>query len=83
MHKAKYIISETGRPLVFSQLHAHVDVAHAMFGGAKIIGAGFVQVNREGEYVCYGESVSLNVKSRGDEDSKILNKMLGGKQYDL
>lgn len=82
-YKAKYIISETELPMVFSELQTHADVAYAIFGGAKIIGAGFVHVNREGEYVCYGESVSLRVKSRGDEDSKILNKMLGGKQYDL
>lgn len=82
-YKAKYIISESGLPVVFSELQTHADVAYALFGGAKIIGAGFVHVSSNGEYSCYGESVSLNVKSRGDEDSKLLNKMLGGKQHDL
>jgi hypothetical protein len=82
-YKAKYIISESELPVVFSELQTHADVALALFGGEKIIGAGFVYVNREGEYVCYGESISLRVKSRSDEDSKLLNKMLGGKQYDL
>ena len=82
-YKAKYIISETGLPMVFSELQTHADVARAVFGGNQIVGAGFVHVNSEGEYVCYGESVSLRVKSRNEEDSKILNTMLGGKQYDL
>ncbi len=82
-YKAKYIISDSGLPMVFSELQTHADVARNIFGSNPIIGAGFVHVNHEGEYQCYGESVSLRVKSRGEEDSKILNKMLGGKQYDL
>jgi hypothetical protein len=28
-------------------------------------------------YFCYGESISLKVKSRGETDSEILNKYLG------
>ena len=46
-------------------------------------GAGFVYVNAEGAYVCYGESVTLKIKSNGEEDSKILNRYLSGKHdYD-
>jgi hypothetical protein len=54
-----------------------------------IIGAGFCQITVEkvetlggqtynrAVFVCYGESISLNVKSREDEDSKFLNKYFG------
>lgn len=76
--KSKYIIIDTliaMLPVVFSDLATHRDIANGV--GSNVIGAGFCYINDEGKYVCYGESVSLNVKSRGDEDSKILNKFLG------
>jgi len=79
--KSKYIILETGLipmglPIVFSDLLTHADVARGIEYSGKVHGAGFCYVVND-RYVCYGESVSLNVKSRGEEDSKILNKLLG------
>jgi len=78
MWKAKYIIHTENIPIVFPEIINHSDMARNM-GWKKedIIGAGFVYVNGD-SYNCYGESVSLRVKSRGEEDVKILNCYLGG-----
>lgn len=76
--RAKYIIinkSNIELPFVFSELSTHADVAYAL--GGKVVGAGFCFVDDDQQYVCYGESISCRVKSRGDIDSAILNKMLG------
>jgi len=81
--RAKYIISERGVPVVFSELQQHGNVAHALFGNQEIVGAGFVIVTPSGKYKCFGESISLGVSSRGKEDSKILNNMLGAPEDDL
>lgn len=76
--RAKYIITEHEMPMIFSEWQNHADVARWVFGDRPIIGAGFVYVTQRGDYSCYGESITLRVKSRGEEDAKILNKMLGG-----
>jgi hypothetical protein len=79
--RAKYIIVDTGltiEPIVFSETLQHANVAYRLFEGATVLGAGFCHV-LEDEYICHGESVSLGVKSRWAEDSRILNKYLGGK----
>lgn len=78
MWKAKYIIDEYERPIVFSELFNHIDVCVNMrFDRKTILGAGFVYVNESG-YHCYGESISLGVESRGDVDSAVLNRYLNG-----
>jgi hypothetical protein len=77
--RSKYIILEVGgfeQPVVFSELMIHFDTAVAIAPRSKVTGAGFCNIV-DGQYQCYGESISLGVKSRGDVDSKILNKMLG------
>lgn len=72
-YKAKYvIIGHMQVPVVFSDLLGHDEIAH----GQPVVGAGFCYI-RDSRYVCYGESVSLKVKSRGDADALILNKLLG------
>jgi hypothetical protein len=75
-YKSKYVILDTGyiTPIVFTDLLQHVDVANGI--GGTVIAAGFCYI-QDGRYVCYGESVSLRVKTRGAEDEKILNKYLG------
>lgn len=78
-YKSKYIIIDTGMliaPIVFTELLTHVDVARSIAPGGTILGAGFCRIDKN-HYVCYGESVSLEVKSRGEADSKILNRFLG------
>jgi hypothetical protein len=80
--KAKYIIADGNIPIVFAEVITHADMARNI--GAKsdqIVGAGFVYIQDDG-YKVYGESVSLQVKSRGADDERILNKYLGGKQED-
>jgi len=79
-YKSKYIIVDTGiseMPIVFPDLLSHSDVARGVAFGGKIHGAGFCHITEKGQYICYGESASLNVKSRFEIDSKILNKLLG------
>ena len=41
----------------------------------KIISAGFILI-RDGEFICHGESIGLDVKSR-PEDSALANEMFG------
>lgn len=75
--KSKYIITEDNVPVIFSELApSHAEVARALFPGLKIIGAGFCYI-QDNQYVCYGESISLGVKSRGEQDSKVLNRRMG------
>ena len=78
-YKSKYIIVDNANgiiPVVFTELATHKDVARGSMPGT-ILGAGFCSINVDGRYDCYGESTSLNVKSRGEEDSRLLNKFLG------
>jgi len=83
MWKAKYIIHKQYIPIVFPETINHADMARNMgWKREDIVGAGFVYVNGD-SYNCYGESVSLRVKSREEEDVKILNRYLGGYQEDI
>ena len=81
--RSKYIVMDTSMggmlPVVFCEIMSHASVAAALqrVEGGDVVGAGFCQINAEGHYVCYGESTSLQIKSRNDVDSKVLNKMLG------
>jgi hypothetical protein len=73
--KMKYIISEDGIPMVFSELQQHSEVARAMFN--KVVGAGFCFIAEDRMFTCYGESYSLKITSRGEVDSSILNRVFG------
>lgn len=75
--KSKYIVIKQDTldyPFVFSELSVHADVGRAL--GGQVIAAGFCFI-QDNAYICYGESISLNVKSRGKEDSDLLNCLLG------
>lgn len=76
-YKSKYIVIDGHlgpMPVVFSDLLGHADVAAALRG--KVVGAGFCFI-KDNKYRCWGESISLRVKSREVEDERILNKYLG------
>ena len=82
MRDVKYVIVN-GSAIVFSAAIAHSDmVSHHQ----KAEGAGFVNFypskNEWGEDVviakCYGESFSLGVVSRGEEDSIIVTQQICG-----
>lgn len=71
----KYIITEKG-PFVFSSNILHAEAATK----EKVIAAGFVAIKEDEvgkKAICYGESCSLNIKSRLNVDSLIINKHLG------
>lgn len=72
--KIKYITFDTGlieAIIIFPEYVMHRDIGIQ----GKILGAGFIEVI-DGQWNCYGESISLKVKSR-PEDSKIANKYIG------
>lgn len=74
----KYIVigvenGGTERAIVFSPIEDHAEIASRFTGGVlKVLGAGFVSIGQDahGELCvgCYGESVSLKVKSRQNRD---------------
>ena len=79
----KYIIKEDPNsfpPFIirtFPASEQHSEVSEKMKG--KVLGAGFVRptLGISGlVWNCYGESTSLNVASRGVEDSTILNALM-------
>lgn len=71
----KYIIFKQGtllHPMVFAEHTSHCDVT---LKNAKPISAGFVTFNLAGVEGVYGESQSLNLKNRGQEDVQLLQRM--------
>ena len=77
MFKAKYILHHNGTPVVFAETLTHVEVAIQIFGSkSDIIGAGFCYI-QDDKYHCYGESISLGIKSGGEKDAVIVNRYLG------
>lgn len=74
----KYIIFDRGNdikyPVIFSKTITHKEIAEKI--NLEIISAGFIDFE---EYIaddfklyCYGESLGLNVKSRGKIDTKLI-----------
>lgn len=84
----KYIVLEVKSkelhlevPFVFPDIAVHSDMAEhcsrllrIQFEGAKVIpvSAGFMS-SMGFDDICYGESTSLNLKSRGEKDKALLN----------
>lgn len=78
--KWKYVIVEFDGfpiPFVFPELPNHCDVAGALehsHKGGPIVSAGFCWYDDENNtWVVYGESTSLKLKSRPEEDVRIFN----------
>lgn len=77
MKQMKYIIVDNGMydaPVIFDIGVDHFDMARNIVG--QVISAGFINI-LDGRIHCYGESHSLCVKSRPEEDSNLINSMLG------
>ncbi len=83
MEKLKYILDDYGNFAIFSDTKAHSDIARGFH--FKPVSAGFCTI-AVGHYIkgtteekesvnvhCFGESLSLNLKSR-EEDEDIINK---------
>lgn len=73
--KLKYIIDDIDGFAVFSEFVQHDRVAIPFQSYNQIVGAGFVSFV-DGTVTCYGESISLRIKSRGYTDSEILAKKM-------
>lgn len=76
----KYLVSSEHEFVIFNPLITHRDVAKGLEG--KIIGAGFcvIEANQGHDGLCtdircYGESTSLGIKSR-PEDETFINSQL-------
>ena len=83
----KYLIFRTEEygesPLLFEQLIEHKEMAKIIKGSypeAVIVSAGFWDTNKDGVYKPYGESISLNISSR-KEDEIILNMRFNNCQF--
>jgi hypothetical protein len=85
MMTAKYIIAD-GSAIVFSPAIQHSEMAR---GFGEVEGAGFVSFGtKEDEYgetivtsYCYGESISLGIKSRGEIDSMMVTRQISSPSY--
>ena len=73
--KVKYVITKNKEIIVFSELFNHSD-----FRDNDPISAGFISfgVNNQGNPTCscYGESISLGLKSNPEEDTMIAKRQL-------
>ena len=63
-------------PILFPPMIKHDNLAMMVVPSGKLISAGFVMQVDEGRIEAYGESKSLGLKSRGREDSKIIEDWL-------
>lgn len=83
----KYIISNLNEVIMFSDTLVHADVARVLRG--EPTSAGFVEIEQiamtpngyEDRVRCYGESVTLNLKSNGSEDQKKIERHLKNHGY--
>jgi hypothetical protein len=76
-HKQKYIVTKDNAIIVFSDLFQHSD-----FRSHGPISAGFISIGATDKHKptieCYGESISLNLKSREEEDTALARKQILG-----
>ena len=86
MAQAKYIIFDNGGleiPVVFSPLLQHNQVASGLH--LPVLSAGFCATLSsetradKPKWICWGQSISLRIKSRESVDAEILNRYL---EYD-
>lgn len=84
--KTKYVVMfdfelDIEIPYVFPECINHVDFVKSIvqepMHASHPVSAGFCLIDRQGQYVTYGNSISLNLSSRPD-DAKLLNRFLVG-----
>ena len=79
MGKAKYIRTKDNTIIVFSELQLHSE-----FRLFEPISAGFIiftiDEDRNPDCVCYGESISLGLKSKED-DTRLAKRQILGYDY--
>jgi hypothetical protein len=73
--KTKYIVTNDNEIIVFTEL-----LQHSEFRRFEPISAGFISfgINEQGNPTCscYGESYSLGIKSRPEEDTLLAKRQL-------
>jgi len=76
MNKVKYIRTNHNEIIIFGEIMNHSD-----FSRFNPISAGFISfgLSKEGNLTCscYGESISLNMKSEPEEDTLLAKRQLG------
>lgn len=81
----KYIMTSQDEFVIFSPTFVHRDIAHGL--NDKIVSAGNITIQQEGNSRtrvnahCYGHSHTLNLVSRPEEDSEIINHRLNYRGY--
>lgn len=70
----KYIVDKFYGPVIFANGLQHKDVAKQL-NLTNIQSAGFVRTSL-GEIQCYGDSFTLNIKSRGEVDTELIKEFL-------
>ena len=75
--RCKYVRTENDVIIIFSEL-----LQHKEFSNFNPKSAGFIAIGASGrhqpEISCYGESVSLNLKSNETEDTRLARKQILG-----
>lgn len=77
--RTKYIVIKHPRfsgdtLIMFPEYITHKDFHEEYDVHGEIVSAGFVVMVDHGEFICHGESIGLDVKSR-PEDSALANQM--------
>lgn len=79
MSKVKYIRTKNNKIIVFSELQQHKEFKHF-----EPISAGFISIgigaDGNPDCNCYGESISLGLKSMED-DTKLAKRQILGRGY--
>lgn len=78
--KTKYIRTENDEIIVFSELQQHKEFKHFNPVSAGFISFG-VDKDKNISCDCYGESVSLNLESDPEFDTKLAKKQILGHYY--
>jgi len=76
MNRIKYIRTQDDEIIIFGEIMNHSDFKHWNPKSAGFVSMGIDQ-NGNLSLSCYGESVSLNLKSNPDEDTKLAKIQLG------
>lgn len=79
MIRQKYIVVkvlDVETPILFPDQHQHRQVSLGFGLPRDVVSAGFVTWGPRGFYA-FGESFSLDIKSRGSKDSQLINETFG------
>lgn len=63
--------------IIFAQSRDHAQMALDLnIERENILGAGFIAIPAATDPYCYGQSTSLNIASRGDDDTRLLHRLM-------